>query len=64
MLYELSKQGQLRFTASPFENYQATLNGWSSRELLYACIGLPTDSFDVLRTINLNTEIYNRTPKQ
>ncbi len=59
MLYELTIQGQLRYTASPFENYNATLQGWTSRETFYTCIGLPTDQPGTLRMINLPAEIKN-----
>lgn len=63
MLFELSRPGQLSYTASQYENYKATQSGWASRELTPACIGLPGDAPSTLRLINLPAEVNNTLPK-
>lgn len=63
-IYELSKPGQLRYTASTYQQYLATQQGWISRELMYGCVGLPTDTPSTIRTIDLTREINNLTLKQ
>lgn len=64
LLYELTKAGELRYTASTYEQYKATQQGWTSRDLMYSCIGLPTDAPSILRNINLSAEIINKFYKQ
>lgn len=59
MLFELTKPGQLRYTASPYENAKAIQQGWTSREAFYSCIALPTDLPASLRVINLPAETKN-----
>lgn len=64
LLFELTKPGQLRYTASSYERYQATLEGWNSRSVAYVCMGLPTDTTGILRVINLANELHNTQVKQ
>ncbi|OYX43792.1 hypothetical protein B7Y94_01070 [Candidatus Saccharibacteria bacterium 32-49-12] len=63
-LYELTKNGVVRFTNSELTRHTSTQDGWSSKFLFYACTGLPNDTTSSLRTINLYREIYNRGDKQ
>jgi hypothetical protein len=59
LIYELTKPGQLRYTASDYEQYKAATGGWNSRELMYSCIGLPTDAPSIIRSLDLAREITN-----
>jgi len=64
MLHELTRTGELRYTASQFEQYKFARLGWTSRELFPVCIGLPTDLPGALRTISLPAELRNQIIKQ
>lgn len=63
MLFELSRPGQISYTASQYENFKASQSGWISRELMPVCIGLPSDAPATLRLINLPAEVSNTLPK-
>ncbi len=58
-LFELTKPSLLRYSASRYENDKALQQGWTSRQIFSACIGLPTDAPGVTRIINLPAEINN-----
>lgn len=57
MLYELKKNGQVRFSSSLFNLLNSTIAGWTVRNLGYKCTGLPLDEPQSTRHINLLTEI-------
>ena len=58
-LYELTKGKQYRYTANLRELSKAINNGWSTKQIGYSCIGLPTDSVGTVRTYNLLAELHN-----
>lgn len=59
-LYSLKSGSEIRYTASYLTRYQALNNGWSSQPVAYVCTGLPTDTPQTLRTINLLREINSQ----
>lgn len=59
-LYSLTSGTEIRYTASYLTRYQALNNGWSSQPVAYVCAGLPTDTPQTLRTINLLREINSQ----
>lgn len=63
-IYQLSKNGSIKFTINQYEKRKAENSGWSSSKLFGTCVGLPTDLPDSLRLINLAQEILNRQLKQ
>lgn len=63
-LYELSKSGQIKYTINQYEIRKKVNAGWTSKKLFGVCVGLPTDTPDVLRSIGLTQEIRNQLIKQ
>lgn len=63
-LHQLTRSSGRLLTVNEMIRYQASLQGWSSNVIAYACMGLPTDTVDVLRTLNLPAEIANSHIKQ
>lgn len=64
LLYQLSKPNQLRYTVNTMSQYEAVQQGWSSQASMYVCMGLPTDTVEILRVISLPAETGNTTIKQ
>ena len=62
--YELKKSGIYRYTANLRELSKYQQLGWSSRSVAYVCMGLPTDSIDILRMIDVPNETLNIRLKQ
>ena len=62
-LHELSKSGSYRYTVSDLTKSDYVAAGWSSRTVGYGCVSIPTDTPEVIRTINLLQEIKNLSPK-
>lgn len=62
--YELSGTNQLRYTVSDLSRENGVSQGLVARNIGYVCMGLPTDKINVLRVINLATEIQNFYIKQ
>ncbi|HEX5798160.1 MAG TPA: S8 family serine peptidase, partial [Candidatus Saccharimonadales bacterium] len=63
-LYELSKNGRINYTINQYEKRQKISSGWSSKKLFGLCVGLPTDTPDFIRLLNLTAEIRNKILKQ
>lgn len=63
-LYELSKNGRINYTINQYEKRKKTSAGWSSQKLFGLCVGLPTDTPDFIRLLNLTAEIRNQILKQ
>lgn len=62
-LYELSKSGSYKYTVSDLTKLNYITTGWTSRTVGYGCVSLPTDTPEVIRTINLVQEIKNLSSK-
>ncbi len=58
-LYELTKGKQYRYTANLRELSKAINNGWSTKQIGYSCIGLPTDSVVTVRTFYFIAQLPN-----
>lgn len=58
-LYELTKSGQYRYTSNLRELSKNVQTGWVSRDLGYVCMGLPTDTIQSVRVLNLPAELLN-----
>lgn len=58
-LYELTKAGQYRYTANMRELSKAISTGWSTNQIAYTCMGLPTDTVSNVRAFNLLQELHN-----
>lgn len=63
-LYKLSKSGSIKYTINQYEKRVAENGGWVSQKLFGVCVGLPTDSPDFSRSINLGQELLNTQLKQ
>ncbi len=63
-LYQLSKNGRINYTVNQYEKRKKTVAGWSSKKLFGLCVGLPTDTPDFIRLLNLTAEIHNKILKQ
>ncbi len=62
-IYRLRKDGQIRYTVSELQRYQSETAGWVSSFIGYSCSGLPTDTANSVRQINLLREIENSSLK-
>lgn len=60
-VYELTRGSSIRYTISPLELSGAAADGWATKQLWYACVGLPGDRPLAVRTINLLSEVKNGT---
>lgn len=60
MLYELSKNSDIRYSVNKLDRQRAVDSGWAARQLWYACTGLGFDNPGTNRTINLKSEIGNQ----
>ena len=58
-LYELRKASDFKYTSNLRELSKAIAGGWTSREAAYVCMGLPIDTIQTLRILNLPSEISN-----
>ena len=58
-LYELTKSGQYKYTSNLRELSKSAQTGWTSSQVGYNCMGLPTDTIDTLRVLNLPAELHN-----
>lgn len=58
-LYELAQGGAYRYTANLRELSKGVTSGAIARQVGFSCIGLPSDTVDVLRIIDLRKEIRN-----
>lgn len=63
-IYQLSKNGAIKYTINQYERRKAVNEGWSSAQLFGTCVGLPTDYPQVLRSISLTQELLNLQLKQ
>lgn len=63
-LYQLSKSGSIKYTINQYEKRVAENGGWVSQKLFGVCVGLPTDTPDFLRSINLGQELLNTQLKE
>lgn len=63
-LYELTKNGRISYTVNQYEKRKKTSGGWAAQKLFGLCVGLPTDTPDFIRLLNLVAEIHNRILKQ
>lgn len=55
--YELKRGGEIKYTTSKLALFSASQAGWGSRQLSYACVGLPSDQPGSIHQINLLREI-------
>lgn len=62
-LYEISKNGVVKYSVNRYEIRKAETNGWTTKKMFGVCVGLPTDAPDVLRVISLSQEIRNQQDK-
>lgn len=59
LVYKLTKPNQQSYAVGTLGYYNLTASGWNISEFAFACIGLPTDTPDVVRSIDLNREAFN-----
>lgn len=57
--YELKKSGQIRYTSNLRELSKSAQTGWSVKSLGFVCSGLPFDSIETVRVLDLPKEIGN-----
>lgn len=63
-LYKLSKNKRINYTINQYEKRKKVSSGWSANKLFGLCVGLPTDTPDFVRLLNLTAEIQNKFLKQ
>lgn len=62
--YQLTRSGQYRYTANLRELSKAIASGWTAQQIATTCIGLPGDSVNTTRTIDIPRELLNLQIKQ
>lgn len=63
-LSQLTRGNEIRFTGSDLERYSASVTGWTILNRGSVCAGLPFDTPQFTRSINLFGELLNITTKQ
>lgn len=63
LVYRLTKANQQKFATGTLGYYNLASQGWNQNELMYTCIGLPSDTPNSIRAIDLNRELYNLSTK-
>ncbi|MBL8159295.1 S8 family serine peptidase [Candidatus Saccharibacteria bacterium] len=58
-VYEIKQGFERRFTISKHQLSTIALQGGFRQVALYSCVGLPTDTVDDVRSVNLSREILN-----
>jgi subtilisin family serine protease len=58
-VYQMTKGATIRYTISKLEQSQLAASGWTVKQVWYSCVGLPTDTPGIIRTINLLSEVNN-----
>ncbi|MES2971203.1 MAG: S8 family serine peptidase [Patescibacteria group bacterium] len=61
-IYRLSKGATIFYTVSEVERYQAIAQGYTSTLFSNACMNLPTDQPQIIRSLSIPREFENRNP--